>query len=103
VRTLEQRLKFDHGLPVGISLIAFTHVGNLKKALVEIGPRGKVWAFTEPEVGDMYASWFEVKGDKTISGKGRLLTWPAKDVDFMAQFVGTPLATIPLTLPTKDI
>lgn len=39
-RTLEQRLKFDHGLSIGTHLVRFTLGERSRDALVRIGPRG---------------------------------------------------------------
>lgn len=97
-RTLEQRIKFDSSLSIGTHLLTFTHNGNAKLALVEIGPRGRVWAFTEPSEGDMYASWYEIKGDSTFAGKGRLVTWPQKNPELMSAFNGPPRALLPLAV-----
>ena len=97
MRTLEQRLKFEHGLKIGTNLIEFSHKGNRRLALVEISPRGVVRAFAKPELSDMYAGWFRVKGDMTITKGMGVYTWPAKSPDIMALFDGTPVAVVELT------
>ena len=94
-RTLEQRIKFDYGLTVGGNLVLFTHGDRSRKALVRIGPRGKVTAFAEPDECEMYSSWFQVKGD-TTRAIGGVFVWPRKDAEFMAQFAQEPAAVIPL-------
>ena len=97
-RTLEQRIKFDHGLPIGQSLVKFTHGGAERLALVEIGNRGEVYYFPKPRGGDMYLSWSRVKGDNTLTGSGAVKVWPENDAEFMARFDGVPLAVIPVKL-----
>lgn len=98
IRTLEQRIKFDHRLPIGQSLVRFTLGARSRLALVEISPRGLVWYFTKPDDGDMYASWQRVKGDMTRSGEGAVKVWPARDAEFMARFTGDPVADIPVVV-----
>jgi len=95
-RTLEQRIKFDHGLPIGQSLVQFTLGERSRLALVEISPRGLVFYFAKPDEGDMYASWKRVKGDMTRTGEGAVRVWPARDEPFMAKFDGSPVAAIPV-------
>ena len=93
-RTLEEKIKFDAGLPIGQSLVAFT-LGNRKVlALVEISNRGQVWYFTKPQPGDMYKSWVQVKGNKSLTGKSAVMVRPENDAQFMARFDGTPVAII---------
>jgi hypothetical protein len=94
-RTLEQRLKFDHGLTIGTSLVEFTHKGRTRRALVKIGPRGKVTALASPDYDDMYCSWFRIKGDVTAV-IGGVHVWAGRDPEFMAQFQGEPVATVEL-------
>ncbi|MDY0271914.1 MAG: hypothetical protein RBR37_05340 [Advenella sp.] len=36
MRTLEERIKFDHGLVIGDNLVTLTHAGNEKTAIVNI-------------------------------------------------------------------
>jgi uncharacterized Ntn-hydrolase superfamily protein len=96
-RTLEQRIKFDHGLTVGENLVLFTHGDRSRKALVRIGQKGKVTAFTEPDECEMYSSWFQVKGD-TTRAIGDVFVWPWKDAELMARFAPEPAAVIPLTV-----
>lgn len=95
-RTLEQRIKFDFGLTIGQHLVKFVRGDRFVLALVEIGSRGQVYYFAKPEVGDMYASWKRIRGDKTIVGEGAVKVWPEKDVEFMARFDATPAVTIEL-------
>lgn len=91
-RTLEQRIKFDHGLKVGRSLVEFRRGDRTRKALVHITAR-KVIYLAEPTEHDMYASWRRIRGD-ACTGEPGLFTWPARNADFMAQFAGEPVATI---------
>lgn len=100
-RTLEQRIKFDHGLPIGQSLVKFTLGERERLALVEISPRGLVFYFTKPSEGDMYACWQRVKGDNTLTGQGAVMVWPARNAEFMARFEGQPAATIPVRVFDK--
>jgi hypothetical protein len=97
-RTLEERIKFDHGLPVGQSLVRFTLGENSRLALVEISNRGQVWYFTKPNDGDMYSSWTRVRGDNSLSGSGAVKVWAVKDLEFMAKFEAIPAADIPVKL-----
>lgn len=101
-RTLEQRIKFDHGLPIGQSLVTFTLGERSRLALVEISPRGLVYYFTKPDEGDMYASWKRVKGDMTRTGEGAVRVWPARDEEFMAKFNGSPVAVIPVIVNVPE-
>lgn len=94
MRTLEERIKFDHGLPVGQSLVEFTLAERSVLALVEISNRGEVWYFKKPAATDMYAGWVRVHGDKSHSGKGAVRVWPANDSKFMAKFEGQPAAVV---------
>lgn len=66
-RTLEERLKFDHGLTIGRHLVRLTHQGREVRAQVEIGPRGKVSLLVQPRPEDMYSCWRRVQGDKTTA------------------------------------
>lgn len=95
-RTLEARIKFEHGLLIGQSLVKFTLGDRSVLALVEIGRRGEVYYFTKPEAGDMYLSWKRVKGDTTHTGEGAVKVWAARDAEFMARFEGEPVAVIPV-------
>lgn len=99
-RTLEQRIKFDHGLPIGQSLVQFTLGERGVTALVEIGNRGQVYYFVKPNDGDMYASWQRVRGNVTRSGEGAVMVWPFKNAEFMSRFDGTPAASIPVINPS---
>lgn len=96
VRTLEERLKFDYGLKVGISLVEFKRGSSIRKCLIEITPRGIVNGLAEPREGDMYAAWDRIKGSVWASKPGFVTTWPAKNPEFMARFAGEPIATIEL-------
>lgn len=95
-RTLETRIKFDHGLPLGKSLVQFTLGEKSRLALVEIGQRGEVYYLTKPDEGDMYTSWARVRGDVTKSGEGAVIVWAARKPEIMALFEGAPVASIPV-------
>ena len=96
MRTLEERIKFDYGLSIGHNLVKFTHEGNEKIAIVRIGERGGVWCLTQPGSGDMYSSWWQVKGDTTDTRGGGVIVWGARDPELIKMFDGVPVATIPL-------
>ena len=97
--TLEQRIKFDHGLPIGRSLVRFT-LGELQRlALVEICENGRVFYMVKPGDGDMYSGWQRVRGDKVHTGDGGIVVWAARDPEYMAQFEGEPVATVPVKVP----
>lgn len=98
MKTLEERIKFDHGLTVGQHLVNFTLGEKSRLALVEISPRGQVWYFTKPIAGDMYTSWTRVRGNNSLSGSGAVKVWAENDVEFMAKFDGEPVATIEVKL-----
>lgn len=95
MRTWEQRLKFDYGLPVGLSLVEMTKGTQTKRVLVEIGKRGKVSILPLPEPHDMYTGWLRVRGD-TMTSEGGIVVWAARKPEFMQQFEGEPKARIVL-------
>lgn len=95
-RTLQQRIKFDYGLPIGKSLVTFTLGDLARDAMVEICENGRVYMFAKPTPGDIYVSWTRVDGDKTIQAAGRLEVWPFRNREFMAQFQGPAVASIPV-------
>ena len=96
MRTLEERIKFDHGLSIGDNLVKFTYKGNEKTAVVNIGKRGKVLYLTKPEKGDMYSSWWQIKGDTTNTKGCGVIVWGARDPELMNMFEGDIAATIPI-------
>jgi len=96
MRTLEERIKFDHGLVIGCNLVKFTYKGNEKTAIVRIGKRGSVWCLTKPGSGDMYSSWWQVKGNTTNTRGGGVIVWGARDAELVEMFEGEPVATIPI-------
>ena len=91
-RTLEERIKFDAGLTIGVHPVTFQHGERYLRALVAIGARGKVSALIEPDESDMYSSWWQVKGDTTLP-KGAVIVWGARDPELIKQF-DSPVATI---------
>ncbi len=99
MRTLEQRLKFDHGLPIGQSLIELVHPLGTRRALCEISPRGVVRVLAEPQPDAMYSSWWRVKGDTTSSRECAVIVWGARDPELRQRFQGTPAAVVPVTVP----
>ena len=62
-RTFEEKLMFDSGLPVGVSLGKLVKGQAERLALVEITKRGKVYLVAKPRDGDMYSCWDAVKGN----------------------------------------
>ena len=95
MKTMEQRLKFDHGLSRGVSLVNVTHKGQTKRALVSISPRGIVRVLVKPEPEDMYTSWRRLRGD-AFAEVENVVVWAARDASYMAQFDGEPVATVPV-------
>lgn len=95
MRTLEQRVKFDHGLTTGQHLVRFTLGERSRLALVRIGARGRVSYLAQPAPEDMYSCWKTVKGDACKSD-GAVMVWAARsESELMAQFSGAPVADIP--------
>lgn len=95
-RTLEHRVKFDHGLGIGTHLVRFTLGERSVLALVRIGPRGKAEYLKRPDAGDMYSMWQRMRGNQSVAD-GVVLVWAARSrPDLMAQFEGEPVATIPV-------
>ena len=95
MKTMEQRLKFDHGLPIGVSLVSVTHKGRTKRALVSISPRGIVRVLVKPEPEDVYTAWRRLRGD-VFAEVENVVVWAARDASYMAQFDGEPVATVPV-------
>ncbi|TDX21599.1 hypothetical protein DFO67_1359 [Modicisalibacter xianhensis] len=95
-RSLEERIKFDHGLTIGRHLVLFTLGEHSRVALVEIGPRGAVSYLAKPGAGDMYSSWSRIKGDDSSGIQGAVIVWGARDPELMRMFDGEPVATIPV-------
>lgn len=96
-RTLEQRIKFDHGLSIGRSLVQFTRGDRAITACVEIRPRGSVYVLVKPKDTDMYTSWSRLRGDNLSQGDGAIIVWAARNPELMAElFSGDHLATIPV-------
>lgn len=98
-RTLEHRLKFDHGLTVGADhLVQFTLGDKSRLALVNISARGVVRMLIQPTPGDMYSSWARVTADTTKS-EGRILLWAARDMpELMARFDNASAAVVPVII-----
>ena len=102
MRTLEQRLKFDHGLPIGRSLVVLMlanppagRESTPRRALVEVTARGKVSILPKPDDCDMYTGWNRITGD-TMKPEGSIIVWGARDPALMQQFEGEPAATVPV-------
>lgn len=91
--TLEHRLKFESGLPIGLSLVYLTHKGHKLKTLVNIGKRGKVSILTQPKPDMMHSSWDRVKGDSLFS-EGTTIVWGARDKSLMDIFNPEPLVSV---------
>lgn len=95
-RTLEQKLKFDSGLPIGQSVVTLRKGVLERKALVTITKRGLVYVLPIPREEDMYTSAFRVQGDSTSSKGCDIVVWAAKSTEFMEQFSGPSVAVIEL-------
>lgn len=93
-RTLEERIKFDHGLSIGRSLVCFTLGERSRIAVVEINENGRVFYLVKPDEVDMYSQWKRVRGDMTREGEGAVIVWGARDHELMRMFDGEPVATI---------
>lgn len=91
-RTLEQRLKFDHGLTIGRHVVEIALGQHSRRAIAEISPRGKVYLLFKPRDTDMYSSWRQVKGD-ILSPKphGSVIVWGARDPSLMQMFDGAAI------------
>lgn len=95
-RTLEQALKFDHGLTIGVHLVEFDKAGAKRLALIEIGARGAVYGMAKPNPNARTAGWDRIRGDVWVGLSGVASVWPARDAAFMARFDGEPAARISL-------
>ena len=95
-RTLEQRLKFDHGLKVGHNLIELTRGSQSKRALCDISTRGIVRVLLQPDASTMYSSWSRINGDASTHKGCDVIVWGARDPSIMAMFDGEPMASIAL-------
>lgn len=71
--TIEHRLKFGLGLPIGVSTIEIRRGAVTRRALVDIGTRGAVYLLPEPVDGDMYITWERLAGDKFDRKKLRMV------------------------------
>jgi hypothetical protein len=85
-RTIEQRLKFDCGLPIGVSCVELVKAGKSRRVLVEIGKRGIVHAMVQPRDEDMYTSWRRVTGNALSSVRGKVIVWAARSDEFRNQY-----------------
>lgn len=101
MRSLEERLKFDHGLKIGQSLIELTHIGQSRRALVDISARGKVRVLLQPRAEDMYSSWRRVYRDDTTKTDGSIIVWGARNPEILEWFKGEPVATVSLKETAK--
>jgi hypothetical protein len=96
MRTLEEKVKFDSGLTIGTHPVTFVLNGTIeRRALVEIGKRGKVSVLIEPDAEDMYTSWWRLKGDTSVS-EGGTIVWGARDPKLRELF-NNPVARIEMT------
>lgn len=88
--SLEYRLRA--ALPDGLSLVRFTLGDRERIALVDIiGSR--TYYMPKPAPEDMYSSWSRARGDTTNTGENCIKVWAARDVEFMRQFEGEPVAS----------
>jgi len=85
-RTLEQRLKFDLGLPIGVSCVRLVKGHRTRLALIEISNRGVVQILPQPEAGDMYTSWAKVQDDALAWETGKTIVWAARSEEFRKQY-----------------
>lgn len=86
-RTLEQQIKFDSNLSVGVQHVEITRRdGSTYEAVVEISSRGKVMILPKPNDSDMYTSWYQVKGNelKILN----TVVWMSRDLEAMKIFSG---------------
>ena len=95
-RTLEQRIKFDLGLPVGVSTILVKRGEVERLCLVDIGPRGAVYVLLKPELGDMYITWERLKADKFDKKKLRMVGVYYVHADKVNTWFTEPVATLEL-------
>lgn len=85
-RTIEQRVKFDLGLPIGVSCVELVKAGKTRRVLVDIGKRGIVHAMVQPKDEDMYTSWRRVTGNELTSVRGAVIVWAARSEEFRKQY-----------------
>lgn len=86
-RTLEQKIKFDSGLMVGKTPVTIERKdGSRYTALVEISSRGTVHLIQKPEEGDMYTSWYRIKGNSADIKPGGVVVWAARNPEFLKEF-----------------
>jgi hypothetical protein len=96
MRTLEQRLKFDSGLTVGIHVVRFTLGERHVDVAVRISTKGKVSYLKKPDEGGMYVTWRNVQGDK-VTADGPVIVWAARtNPELMAIFEQPIAATLEL-------
>lgn len=94
--TLEEKIKFDSGLSIGVHPVTFVLNGVIeRRALVEIRPRGAVYMLIEPDESDMYTSWWRIRGDMS-SSEGGTVVWGARDPALRKRF-DNPIARIEMT------
>lgn len=94
--TLEQRIKFDHGLTIGTHLVNFTVGERSRLAMVRISPRGLVHYLAKPLPGDMYSGWNRIRGDKCVMADAGVIVWGARQPELMQMFDGEPVASVPV-------
>lgn len=86
MRTIEQLIKFDSGLPIGRTPVTIQRRdGSRYNAMVEITSRGVVRILPKPGPGDMYTSWHRVKGD-SVRAEGAPIVWAVRDQELLRQF-----------------
>lgn len=99
-RTIEQIIKFDSGLNVGITPVTIQRRdGSRYDALVEITLRGVVRLIPKPEPEDMYTGWYRVKGStwKPVSG---VVVWGARNPEWLRKF-DNPVTVV--VLPQEEV
>lgn len=91
-RTLEQKIKFDNGLVVGIHHIQLSKGNQVLDCLVEISTRGAVFLLKKP-TNNNPTGWVRIRGDMMESFGGVIL-WDETKIN---QFFGkTALCVISL-------
>lgn len=92
-RTIEQIIKFDSGLGVGVHPVTIARRdGSEYPALVEIKARGKIYLIRKPTESDMYTSWYLIRGDLAVPTLSTIV-WGARDPALLQRF-DNPVATI---------
>ena len=99
-RTIEQTIKFDCGLKVGITPVTVQRRdGSRYDALVEITLRGVVRLMPKPGPEDMYTDWYRFKGN-TWKLDSSVVVWGARNPEWLRQF-DSPVALV--VIPQEEV